>query len=533
MNSALFQAALFVLIASTVFALATLVLDRVAPQTRIRERHDLALALVFTLPVIFLIALSPARGKAIDGLSVSPGAIAPVPVISPETLAALPVEALTAQDPGLALAHVLTGLGFVLVFAWMIGLVWAGLGLVRDLWALNRLTRRAVPVTTDLALSRRVDLRQSRDVLSPMVAGFVRPVIVIPEDFRFDEAGQAVLEHEIAHIRRHDALTGLAQRLIACAFWWAPGVHHLNRHVRSMREALCDEAAVRTHGKPLVLAHALLDAAQKAVLARPLTLAAQPPRKSELRFRVNALAHVRAGSVRRSFLNMMIALPVLLVLAIVFTPRVGAMDLLESRLIQAVRQGDLATVEARLERGADVNRIWPTDGTALIEASRRSDVAMVALLLEAGAEPDLVTRQSGTALIVAARAGSLDVVDLLLEAGAQVDLAAPQNGSPLTNAARGGHLQVITRLLIAGADPNGYVPSDETPLINAAAAGQIGAAQLLVMAGADVSLTVPAAPGDFGGPYRSPLSEAQRHEQMAMADWLLEHGARHQPPQTN
>ena len=47
MITALFQAALFVLIGSTVFALATLVLDRIAPQTRIRERHDLALALLY------------------------------------------------------------------------------------------------------------------------------------------------------------------------------------------------------------------------------------------------------------------------------------------------------------------------------------------------------------------------------------------------------------------------------------------------------------------------------------------------------
>ena len=533
MIAALFQSALFVLIASTAFALATLVFDRYAAQARIRERHDLALALVFTVPVIFLIALLPASDKSVEGVTVSPGAVAAMPVISPETLATLPAQALGVKDPGMTVSDLLTGLGFVLVFVWMIGLVWAGLALARDLWSLNRLTARAVPVKTDLALSRPVTLRQSEDVLSPMVAGFICPVILIPEDFRFDEAGQAVLEHEIAHIQRQDALTGFAQRLIACVFWWAPGVHALNRHVRSMREALCDQAAVRTQGKPLVLAHALLDAAQKVVLARPLTLAAQPPRKSDLRFRVNALTQVRAGSVRRSFLNLMIALPVLIALAILLTPRVGAMDILESRLIQAVREGDLAAVEARLERGADVNRIWPTDGTALIEASRRSDAAMVSLLLDSGAEPDLVTRQSGTALIAAARAGSLEVVDLLLEAGAQVDLAAPQNGSALINASRGGHLEVMSRLLLAGADPNGYVRADETPLINAAAAGQLGAAQMLVAAGADLSLTVPAAPGDFGGPYRSPLSEAERHGQTVMLDWLLAQDAGHHLPQTN
>ncbi|WP_273144355.1 M56 family metallopeptidase [Oceanicaulis alexandrii] len=530
---ALFQSALFVLIASTAFSLSVFGFDRLAPQFRIRERHDLALAAVFTVPIIFLIAMTPARQGAVEAFNVSSAAVEPVAVIPPETLASLPASEWVSHDQGLSVSFILTGLGFVLVFVWMIGLVWAGLGLMRDLWNLNRLTGRAVPVSSELPLSHRVVLKTSADVLSPMVAGFVRPVILIPEGFRFDEAGEAVLEHEIAHIRRHDAMTGLAQRIIASVFWWAPGVHHLNRHVRSMREALCDQAAVRTQGKPLVLAHALLDAAQKAVLARPLTLAAQPPRKSELRFRVNALTQARAGSVRRSFLNMLIALPVLAALAIVFTPRVGAMDLLESRLIQAVRQGDVATLEARLERGADVNRIWPTDGTALIEASRRSDAVMVALLLDAGAEPDLVTRQSGTALIAAARAGSLDVVDLLLEAGAHIDLAAPQNGSPLINAARGGHVDIMTRLLMSGADPNGYVPSDETPLINAAAAGQIGAAELLVNAGADVSLTVPAAPGDFGGPYRSPLSEAKRHEQTAMEDWLVANGARHQPPETN
>ena len=530
---ALFQSAVFVLIGSTAISLGAVLFDRFAPALRIRERHDLALAGLLTIPAIFAFALMPGSKTAIQGFNVGSAAAAPVSVISPEALTTLPASVSSISDPGLAGSDILTGMGFAGICLWLIGLFWAGLSLIRDLWSLNRLTSRAKSVVSPLALSRPVRLRQSADVLTPMVAGFIRPVIVIPDDFRFDEAGEAVLEHEIAHIRRHDALTGLVQRLIAGLFWWAPGVHQLNRQVRCMREALCDEAAARTQCKPLVLAHALLDAAQKAVLARPLTLAAQAPRKSELRFRVNALTQVRAGSVRRSFLTMLTALPVLIALALAFTPRVGAVELLESRLVQAVRQGDLANVEARLERGADVNRIWPSDETALIEASRRSDAPMVALLLEAGAAPDLVTRQSGTALIVAARAGSLEVVDLLLEAGAQVDLAAPQNGSPLINAARGGYLDIISRLVLAGADPNGFVLADETPLINAAAAGQTGAAELLLIAGADPSLTVPAAPGDRGGPYRSPLSEAERHGQSEMVRWLEARGARHQPPQTN
>lgn len=530
MTEILFKAVMIVLASSSVLAGALMILDRVLPVRYFKERHDLALAALFLTPVVFLIALLPASAEVQPvqlplALETATAASA-LQTLAPE---ALMDEGVTRQS--FDLASMISGLSFIAVTVWMMGIVLKLAGLASDLRALKRLTSHAEPVSAPRGFtSMQMRLAVSDQVISPMVAGFFRPLALIPTGFVFDAAGRAVLEHEIAHIRRADALTALAQRLVLILFWWAPGVYGLNQIISRSREALCDEEAAVITGQPHDLAHALLDAAARTVTARPLTLAAQPPRKSDLRFRIQALSGQAGIQKRDSRLKLVLLIPLVMGLAFLATPRVGAAVWSSSALLDAVREGDVHAAERILDNGAGVDRVFPGEGTALIEASQRADLPMVTLLLNAGADPNVSTRQSGSPLIGAARANALYVVKALIEGGAIVDQASPQNGTALINAARGGYLDIVQALLDEGADPNGYVLADETPLINAARAGHMQAAQILVAAGADPSLTVPAMPGDRGGPYRSPLSEARRFERSEMVAWLLAQGAEHRPP---
>ena len=132
--------------------------------------------------------------------------------------------------------------------------------------------------------------------------------------------------------------------------------------------------------------------------------------------------------------------------------------------------------------------------------------------------------------VAGARRGDIDIVELLVSAGADVNGAVIADGNPLIGAAARGHADVVRRLLFEGADPNGYVYRDETPLINAARQGHVQIAEILTRAGADVSLTVETPPNDPGGPYRSPLSEAERNGRDDMVRWLTARGAEHRPP---
>ena len=75
-----------------------------------------------------------------------------------------------------------------------------------------------------LGLTRRVRLLESARVSVPMIGGIVYPAIYLPPAARnWDEQRrQIVLLHELAHVKRYDALTGLLARLILCAYWWQP-----------------------------------------------------------------------------------------------------------------------------------------------------------------------------------------------------------------------------------------------------------------------------------------------------------------------
>jgi hypothetical protein len=486
----LFKAAMIVFAGSTLLAFAAWLVDRLAPVRFVKERHDLSLAAILSLPVLFAISLLPMSDSPIETVN--------LPIVTPLVPDFAPLgEAVTDGLPSANLAaanglsNLAQGLPHAFLVLWGIGGLVLGFKLAADFFGFVRLTVRAIPIAAPAGgLSKGVQLRRSSDISSPMVAGYFQPLILVPDAFCYDQKGLAVLEHEIAHIRRGDMFMALAQRIIAILFWWAPGVYVLNRLVTRTREALCDERAAVVTGEPHALAHALLDAA--AARLQPLALAVQPPKKSDLQFRVRTLAAASGQAVRRTPVRLVFALPVLLAAMMLLTPRVGAATLLGSDLLNAVRADRIEVVRALLDRGADPNRIWVSDGAALTEASRLGNGGMVSLLLQSGAEVDLVTPFSGTALI---------------------------------NAASAGHLDVVNRLLDAGADPNLFVLGDETPLINAAAHGHLDVARRLVEAGADPSLSVPAPRGDRGGPYRSPLSEARRFGQAEMTAWLESQGA--------
>ncbi|WP_300529937.1 M56 family metallopeptidase [Maricaulis sp.] len=518
--------------------------DRFAPASHVQQRHDFALAALLTGPLVFLIALMP---RSIEFL----------PRHIDTVSAAIPATAGVAYRPG-DLATAQPGLDLSAWIAPGLLALWAAVSLAllivlgRDLYSLRRLLVRSEETVIGRisTLSHTVETRLSADVPEPMLAGYLRPVVYLPQDYDSEAPGsRAVLEHEIAHLQRRDTWTVLVERVMAAVFWWLVPVFLLRPILSKSRESLCDRYAAEQTGEPLVMAHALLDAAERQVRGPALALAIAG-RRTALSQRIQYLAALKPSSNKAVLMKLPLILPALAALALVATPRVGAaieidpdrLDKLAdftgaiassgsaSRLIDAVERGDMQSLDRLLEQGMDPDSVSPGDGTALIAAVRMRRDGMVDRLLEAGANPNLASRGDGSALIEAARQGNMRLLTTLLEAGANPDLIAPGDGTALIQAAAGNHLDVAARLLEAGADTNGFAPADETPLINAARRGHVEMAELLLEAGADLSLTVPATDRRGDAIYRSALSEAQRHNQRGMLRWLEEHGAAHRPP---
>ena len=152
-------------------------------------------------------------------------------------------------------------------------------------------------------------------------------------------------------------------------------------------------------------------------------------------------------------------------------------------LHQAVGRGDLATVQALLANGADVDE-RDNGETALIVAAhtRREDIVQV--LLDAGSNVNAENRSGHTALMAAASRGSPEIAQLLLAAGADVNGKDDQGNSALIWAAMIGHASVAQTLLAKGADPNVEAERGETALSLATRGGRTEIIRLLREVGA-------------------------------------------------
>ena len=118
--------------------------------------------------------------------------------------------------------------------------------------------RMSLPVENDYTrrwlaehpLRRRLAIRQSDRVSSPLTFGVLRPVILMPKaiDWTDERALAYVLEHEFVHIRRFDALWKLLLIAAACAHWFNPLVWAMYVLANRDLELSCDETVVRRFG---------------------------------------------------------------------------------------------------------------------------------------------------------------------------------------------------------------------------------------------------------------------------------------------
>jgi beta-lactamase regulating signal transducer with metallopeptidase domain len=112
-----------------------------------------------------------------------------------------------------------------------------------------------------LRLGRMVTLLRGEHATVPMTWGVMRPVVLLPAeaDGWSEERRTVVLAHELAHIRRWDALTQWIAHLAVAVHWYNPLVWAAARRLRQEREQACDDAVLALGARPAVYADHLLD----------------------------------------------------------------------------------------------------------------------------------------------------------------------------------------------------------------------------------------------------------------------------------
>jgi beta-lactamase regulating signal transducer with metallopeptidase domain len=111
-----------------------------------------------------------------------------------------------------------------------------------------------------LRLRRVIAIMQSAVVQTPIVTGWLRPVVLLPVSAVTGLTPaqlEAILAHELAHIRRHDYLVNLLQSLVETVLFYHPAVWWASGRMRAERERCCDDMAVALCGDHIGYAEAL------------------------------------------------------------------------------------------------------------------------------------------------------------------------------------------------------------------------------------------------------------------------------------
>ena len=177
---------------------------------------------------------------------------------------------------------------FYLFGAWAAISAWQFIGIGRSLWHLRDLRKSCVvidPAMLDARLQetmarnqspRRIALCTSEIAHVPTALGLVKPTIAIPEwvlqELSSDELNQILL-HELAHLRRWDDWTNLAQKVVKALFFFHPAVWWIEPRLSLEREMACDEAVLAETASPRAYAECLAHLAEKTLIQRSIALA--------------------------------------------------------------------------------------------------------------------------------------------------------------------------------------------------------------------------------------------------------------------
>jgi beta-lactamase regulating signal transducer with metallopeptidase domain len=215
-----------------------------------------------------------------------------------------PVSATTVQSGGAdtvtegpifaaSLPQLASGLAFA-------GIVFGLLWLASGFWGVARLGRRAERVrdpvwlstaetaAEQLGLRRPVLLLRSDRASMPATWGLLWPSVIVPSaaDQWPDDRRQAVLSHELAHVKRFDCLTQTLAQVACILLWWNPAMWYAARRLRVERERACDDLVLAAGARPSDYATHLLEIARShrsMYMAAPALLSMAKPSQLESR----------------------------------------------------------------------------------------------------------------------------------------------------------------------------------------------------------------------------------------------------------
>ncbi len=286
---------------------------------------------------------------------------------------------------------------------WMLGIIFLIVKFLVNYWYVNRLkvngtrsvNQRIAMVFNELICKskflKKVQIFESTRVSIPMVIGHLKPIILLPIGLASGLTNQqleAILAHELAHIRRFDFVINLIQSVFEILYFFNPSIWFISSQIRKERENCCDDFAIEMTGDKMLLAKALTQIENHRV--EPSLAMAFGRKKYQLLERVKRILGVNATK-NHSFESLIGSFLILIVIGFYFSyQKVNAQNNSELKTPQNLTKSDTTIVERKktatytIKRGINIQngevfvdrikiKVTPEDSIKLIKLESEMD----------------------------------------------------------------------------------------------------------------------------------------------------------------
>jgi len=192
-----------------------------------------------------------------------------------------------------------------------------------------------------LNISKQIRISFSELIDVPCVIGYIKPLVLLPVticvNLSADEV-EAILLHELSHIKRNDYLGNLLQQFITVLLFFNPFTQLINRIINQERENGCDDLVVEKTGEPLIYAQALikLEEARRSNLQLALAATGQ---KFHLLNRIERIMKTKKhiGSIRHLIIALFLLTGTLSCIAW-FNPKIAEAKIIANKAKLAVTE---------------------------------------------------------------------------------------------------------------------------------------------------------------------------------------------------
>ncbi len=206
-----------------------------------------------------------------------------------------------------------------LMMAWSVGALYYMLSFIYGIWHIKRLRTTAVNSVSqrwldllrstrqNMGIDKLISWLESPHVSSPLVIGHLKPVILFPIglisglDARQIEA---IIVHELSHIKRHDFIVNMAQSFVEVVFYFNPFVWFISNKIRIERENTCDDQALSMGIPPHLYANTLADIYEHQLRVPGLSMAFSS-RKNHTLKRIQRLMKTQSKNNNKSLIGVL------------------------------------------------------------------------------------------------------------------------------------------------------------------------------------------------------------------------------------